>query len=815
MKVLSLFPQSAESGARMSSQRSDGPPDFEALLGELARDPEAGAQLAHVERLAARPARYAEPLRPLAPELAEALAEQGVERLYLHQARAVDLARAGGSLCVVTGTASGKTLCYNLPVLERLLADADATALYLFPTKALAQDQLRSLARLIAAAPARGAGGRPGPAAAVRFGVYDGDTSQNARRKLRETANLVLSNPDMLHQGILPYHAKWARLLGGLRFVVVDEMHAYRGVFGSHVALVLRRLRRLCRHYGSDPVFLLCSATVRNPGEHAAALLGAPVTVVDEDGAPRGPRLVAFWNPRLHGPGGAERRSSNVEGMRLFTACLRAGAQAILFTKARVVAELIYRYAREQLKQQAPALADRIRPYRAGFLPEERRAIERALFSGELRGVVSTNALELGIDVGSLDASVLVGFPPTVASTWQQVGRAGRQGHPALALVVAYDDPVDQYLMRHPEYFFGKSPEAAVIDPANPYLLSSHLACAAYELPLAPLDREVFGAATGPVAEALEEDGQLRTLDGRGYWASADFPAAHVSLRTMSDDTFTIVDATRANAVVGTVDAISAPELVYPGAIYLHEGASYFVRKLDLEQKTAEVEPRVVEYYTQPVLDTNLLVRGETRRREVCGEPLTLGPATVSWATVGMKKIRFYTLESIGYRPLDLPRLKLETVAAWLAPSRPLRRRLAARGLKPVEALAGVRNLAVTVLPLLAMCEPEDVGGVVDHKNLGQPALFLYDRYPGGLGFCEQAFHRFEELLAACRRMVAECPCESGCPSCVGLPVLRPPQQQDPDLGSGWPMPSKEAAHALLVEMLGDDGGAHCPEGRR
>jgi DEAD/DEAH box helicase domain-containing protein len=317
------------------------------------------------------------------------------------------------------------------------------------------------------------------------------------------------------------------------------------------------------------------------------------------------------------------------------------------------------------------------------------------------------------------------------------------------------------------------------------------------------------------VAEALEEDGQLRTLDGRGYWASADFPAAHVSLRTMSDDTFTIVDATRANAVVGTVDAISAPELVYPGAIYLHEGASYFVRKLDLEQKTAEVEPRVVEYYTQPVLDTNLLVRGETRRREVCGEPLTLGPATVSWATVGMKKIRFYTLESIGYRPLDLPRLKLETVAAWLAPSRPLRRRLAARGLKPVEALAGVRNLAVTVLPLLAMCEPEDVGGVVDHKNLGQPGLFLYDRYPGGLGFCEQAFHRFEELLAACRRMVAECPCESGCPSCVGLPVLRPPQQQDPDLGSGWPMPSKEAAHALLVEMLGDDGGAHCPEGRR
>ena len=799
MKVLPLFETSAPLGAQTSSH---GRPDFEKLLEKLAADPESLGRLAHLERLPARPARFAETARPLAPELGDALRALGVGRLYAHQAAAIDGVRDGRSTCVVTGTASGKTLCYNLPVLERLLSDGEATALYLFPTKALSQDQNRSLLRLVEAGPPRGAGGRPGLRESVRFGVYDGDTSQAARRKLRETANLVLSNPDMLHQGILPYHSKWARFFGGLRHVVVDEMHVYRGVFGSHMALVLRRLQRVCRHYGSDPVFLFCSATVRNPGEHAERLLARAVDVIDDDGSPRGPRTVAFWNPRVADASGVERHSSNVEGTRLFAACLGAGAQTILFTKARVVAELIYRYARERLTETAPPLADRIRPYRAGFLPEERRAIERSLFSGELAGVISTNALELGIDVGSLDAAVLVGFPPTVASTWQQVGRAGRQGDPALAVVVAYDDPVDQYLMRHPEHFFGQSPEAAVIDPGNPYLLASHVACAAYELPIAPSDEALFGPMAGEVSRALEEDGQLRTLDGRGYWASSEFPAARVSLRTLSDDTFTIVDATRENAVVGTVDAISAPEVVYPGAIYLHEGESYYVRSLDLEQKTALVEPRVTDYYTQPVLDTNLLVRGETRQGEAGGQALTLGPVTVSWATVGMKKIRFYTLDSIGYTPLDLPRLKLETVSAWLAPSRELRARLSAQGFKPVEALAGVRNLAVTVLPLLAMCEPEDVGSVVDHKNLGQPAIFLYDRYPGGLGFCEQAFHRFDELLRACLQIVSECPCESGCPSCVGLPILRPAQQQDPDLGSGWPMPDKAAAVSLLAELV-------------
>ncbi len=807
MQPLSLFEtQDGNRGREGARDPVRALADWERLLEELTRSPDARGRAIHWHRSPARAARYGELARPLAPELSQALVALGVERLYTHQVEAVEAARAGHSICVVTGTASGKTLCYNLPVLERLLGDADATALYLFPTKALAQDQQRALGRLLAAAPPGRSLGRPGLAESVRFGVYDGDTSRHARRRLRDEANLVLSNPDMLHQGILPYHAKWARFFGGLRFVVVDEMHGYRGVFGSHVALVLRRLRRLAAHYGADPVFLMSSATVRNPEAHAQALRGEPVRVIADDGSPRGPRLVVFWNPdRVEGES-SERHSSNVEGMRLFAALLAGGAQTILFTKARVVAELIYRYARERLAEVAPALIDRVRPYRGGYLPEERRAIERALFSGELCGVISTNALELGIDIGTLDASVLVGFPPTVASTWQQIGRAGRRLDPSVAIVVAYDDPVDQYLMRHPAYFFEQTPEAAVVDPQNPYLLASHLACAGYELPLGEEAGGRFGELAGGVLEALEEEGKMRRLGGRSYWASPDFPAGRVSLRTMSNNTFTIVDGTRERAVIGTVDAISAPELVYPEAIYLHEGSSYFVRELDLEQKVAVVEPRVVDYYTQPVLDTNLLLRGESQRRTVHGEEIALGPATVSWATVGMKKIRFYSLDSIGYQPLDLPRLTLETVTLSVAPSEAARRAVVAGGHKLVEALAALRNLAVGALPLFAMCDPSDIGGIVDHKNLGRMAIFLYDRHPGGLGFVELGFHRFEELLEACRSLLEECPCPAGCPSCVGLPVLRPAQQQDPDLGSGWPFPSKAAGRLLLAAWLDGSG---------
>ncbi len=752
-------------------------------------------ELVHAESLPARPARYADLAEPLPRALKHVLDAQGILRLYSHQAQAIDLARAGKHVVVATGTASGKSLAYNIPVLERLLLEPQATALYLFPTKALAQDQLRGLHRFAA--------GSHDLARALTTGTYDGDTPGSARRKLRETGNAILTNPDMLHQGILPYHARWGRLFSNLRYVVVDEVHTYRGIFGSHVANVLRRLRRVARHYGADPQFLCSSATLRNPQELAELLVGDDVALVDQDGSPRGPKLFVFWNPRQYGPDSPERRSASVDAERILVALLKRGVQSIVFTKARVVAELIYRYARERLERESRGLANLLSPYRGGYLPEERRAIERRLFEGELRGVISTNALELGIDVGTLDASILVGFPNTIASTWQQAGRSGRKLKPSLAVVVAYEDPVDQYLMRHPRYFFGQSPESAVLDPENPYVLAAQLSCAAYELPLSEEDEAIFGSRAPAIASILEEEGSFKSLDGLRYWSSSEYPAGGVNLRTISDDTFTILDQTRENVVLGTVDSISAPELVYPEAIYLHEGDTYFVRELDLKQKIAYVEPREVDYYTQPVLDTHLKLTETRESKKLGDETVGLGPAAVSWATVAMKKIRFRSLDAIGYHPLDLPRQTLDTVALWIQPSEGTRNQVKIAGLNPREGMSGLRNLLITVLPLHVMCDRPDIGGILDSANLGEPAIFMYDRYPGGLGYAERGYAIVGELLGAALRLVEDCPCELGCPSCVGLPVLRPAQQQDPDLYGGWPIPSKAATEALVRRMLG------------
>jgi DEAD/DEAH box helicase domain-containing protein len=752
-------------------------------------------ELVHLERLPARPASYGDLESPLPDALRQVLDAMGISRLYSHQARAIDLARANKHVVIATGTASGKSLAYHIPILERLLLEPAAVALYLFPTKALAQDQLRGLTRM--------ADGSPALRRALVAGTYDGDTPGQTRRRFREQANAILTNPDMLHQGILPYHSRWSRVFSSLRYVVVDEVHTYRGIFGSHVANVLRRLRRVARHYGSDPTFLLSSATIRNPGDLAELLVAGEVEVVNEDGAPRGPKLFAFWNPKHAEGEEAGRGSTSIEAERILVALMRRGVQSIVFTKTRVSAELIYRYARERLERDKDGLADRLSAYRGGYLPEERRAIERRLFEGELRGVISTNALELGIDVGSLDAALLVGFPNTIASTWQQAGRAGRSQSPALALVVAYDDPIDQYLMRHPEHFFSQTPENAVLDPENPYVLASHLACAAYELPLTAADESLFGSRAPRIAALLEEEGTMKSLDGLRYWSSADYPAGKVSLRTISDDTFTILDQGQANAVLATVDAISAPELVYPEAIYLHEGDTYFVRELDLKQKIAYVERREVDYYTQPVLDTRLklLETRETRRWNEC--EIGLGTADVSWATVAMKKIRFRSLDAIGYHPLDLPRQNLETVALWIRPEESVRAAVRVKGLNPAEGLSGLRNLLITLLPLHVMCDRPDLGGILDSGNLGAQAIFLYDRYHGGLGYAERGYTLVEELMRAALHMVEECPCEMGCPSCVGLPILRPAQQQDYDLHGGWPIPNKAAAEALLRRLLG------------
>lgn len=788
-------------------------------LEDWASRPENEGALAEWRTLPAREARFGELLPPLPVALRNALGAQGIERLYTHQVRSVEALRAGRDTVVVTGTASGKSLCFHLPTLERLLEEPDATALYLFPTKALAQDQLKSLSRLAA--------GDLDTTRTLVAGVYDGDTATGTRRKLRESANVILSNPDMLHAGILPQHARWARFLRNLRYVVIDEMHAYRGIFGSHVSNVLRRLERIVRHYGGEFRYVLCSATIRNPGELAGLLTGRDVAVVDDDGSPRGAKHFVFWNPPYRDDTMVERRSSNVEGCQIMAGLMERGAQVITFTKSRVSAELVYRYTREQLERGAwreksrgrrtsgaigdghddagghVALSERIRPYRGGYLPEERRAIERALFSGELRGVVSTNALELGIDVGGLDAAVLIGAAPTLASIWQQAGRAGRSGSESVVVLVAYNDTVDQYLMRKPDYFFGRSPEAACVDPHNPYILAQQLACAAYELPLSPDDEAAFGPQTSAVLAALEDAGETHTIDDRAYWAKTDFPGARVSLRAMSDDTYTIQDAAHGHKVIGTVDAISGLELVYPGAIYLHEGESWWVQSLDLEKKIASVEPREVDYYTQPVLDTNIRVRGELQRRDWRGESLRFGEVTYSWQVIAMKKIQYRSLDAIGYHPLELPRLTLDTAGFWFAPGPESWGALAREGLNPWEGLNGVRNLFVTLLPLMAMCDPMDLGGMIDSSNLGRPAIFLFDRYPGGLGFAEQGYARLDELAEAAHAHLVGCPCGDGCPACVGTPIYRPAQQQDLDaMKKARDIPGKAAARAMLEGWL-------------
>ncbi len=794
--------------------------DVAALLARMTARRDYAGQLEHVEELPAREGRYAEPAAPLPAAIERVLAGRGVERLYVHQAAALDAARAGRDWVAVTGTASGKTLCYNLPALEAAL-EGGMRALYLYPTKALAQDQKKGLAELTA--------GDAELAAAIHPGVYDGDTPPAQRRRIRNEANFVLTNPDMLHAGILPYHPKWAELFAALRFVVLDEVHTYRGILGAHVSAVLRRLLRVCRHYGSEPVFLATSATIANPGELVSRLVGRDVQVIDDDGSPRGRKFFALWNPAPLGRDALARRSANDDAVTWLEEAIAADGQALAFTRTRQSAELIHRYLRQSLEERRSPHADKVRAYRGGYLPNERREIEQDLFAGRLRAVAATNALELGIDVGSLDVALLVNYPGTIASCWQQAGRSGRRHDDSLAVLLAGNDPVDQYLLRRPEYFFAQSPEHAVVDPDNPYVLAKHLKAAAFELPLADDDLAAFGPLAAPIAAALGGDEQLVEVKGAWYHPGGQNPAVGVSLRHMSDNTFAIVEAKskerRAESgitkpagrpsatahcpppaadffVIAQVDAISAPELVYPEAVYLHDGETYLVRELDLNGKVAYVERRETDYYTQAVLESNVRIAGERAASDALPAALVAyGDVNVTWQTVAFKKIKFATRENIGLGPVDIPAQQLKTTALWLAPDADVRRQLKAEGLKAGEGLMGLRNLAVVALPLVAMCDSRDLGGTVNSNNLGAPTLIVYDRYPGGLGYSEKGFARIGELLAVCREMVESCPCDSGCPSCVGLPNLWPAIHSDPDLTRDQPMPDK-AATVRLLEVI-------------
>ncbi len=774
--------------------------DVTGLLERVKSRRDYAGQLEHVEMLPERAGEFAAPATPLPDPLKRMLAGRGVERLYSHQVTALEAARDGRDWVAVTGTASGKTLCYNLPILEAVIGDPAARALYLYPTKALAQDQLKGLLELV--------GDDEQLAAAVRPGVYDGDTPTAQRRRIRNEANLVLSNPDMLHAAILPYHPKWAQFFTELKYIVIDEVHTYRGILGAHVSAVLRRLMRVCEHYGSRPVYLATSATIANPGELVSRLVGREVQVIDNDGSPRGRKYFALWNPTPLGVDALARQSPNDDAVMWMIEALEADGQVLAFTRTRQAAELIHRYTKQALDENRSPHANRVQAYRGGYLPNERRGIEQDLFAGKLRAVAATNALELGIDIGSLDVALMVNYPGTIASCWQQAGRSGRRHDESLAVLLASNDPVDQYLLRHPDYFFAQSPEHAVVDPDNPYVLAKHLKAAAFELPLSEDDLQQFGSLAGPIAQALCDEHQLAKVDNEFYHPGGQNPTVGVSLRHMSDNTFSIVEKTKGtedaddHRVIANVDAISAPELVYPEAVYLHNGETYLVRELDLDGKVAYVERRETDYYTQAVLESNVLVTKERAASDaVPRTTLGYGEVEVSWQTVAFKKIKFGTRENIGLGPVDIPAQQLPTTAFWLAPDDAIRAEMKASGLRASEGIVGLRNLAVVALPLVSMCDSRDLGGVVDSKNLGRPTMIVYDRYPGGLGYSEKGFQNIDQLLAICHEMVADCPCDEGCPSCVGLPNLRPAIHSDPDLTRGHPMPNKRATLRVL-ELL-------------
>ncbi len=729
-----------------------------------------GEELAYSTTAPAREPRT-EPLpADLHADVRAALARRGVERLYTHQAEAWESARRGEHFVVTTGTASGKTLAFNLPVLDSLAGDTKNRALYLYPTKALAQDQARALAAL--------------EVPRVRAAIYDGDTPAERRPQIRRWANVVLTNPDMLHIGILPRHDLWADVLHNLRWVVVDEAHVYRGVFGSHVGNVLRRLRRLARVYGSEPQFLLASATIANPGELAHSLLGLDATVIGDDGAPRAERTIALWNPELLDAELGLRASALGDAARLMSELVQRGLRTICFAKSRKQAELIHRMTSDRVDA---ATAKRLAPYRAGYTPAQRREIERRLVEGELLGVAATDALELGIDIGLLDCAISVGFPGTVASLRQQWGRAGRRGH-GLAILVASEDALDQYFMREPEALLERRVEAAILDHANPRVLDGHVAAAAYEAPIDDADRETLGAAALERAPHVPE---LRHTRHGWVWAGKDYPAGRTPLRSASADSFTVVDATT-GTVLGIVERERAYSTVHEGAVYLHLGEPWLVRELDLVARRAVVEPHSGDWYTQVKKETDTAVEEPLRVERRCGLQLTFGRVSVTEQVVAFERKGIRDQSTIATVPLDLPPTVFETEAVWYVPTGAQLDGLEAMPTL-LSSLHAAEHSMIALLPLWAMCDRWDIGGLSTnlHPDTGAPTVFIYDGHPGGVGITERGFDQFEGWVGDTVRLLEGCPCERGCPSCV----------QSPKCGNLNEYLDKEGALTLLRRM--------------
>jgi len=769
---------------------------FQAVLGALAGRYGGDDVLTAVKHTPPREAQF----RPIPdwvrPKMAAAYRAKGIEQLYSHQAAAAEVARTGKDFVVVTPTASGKTLCYNLPILNAILENADTRALYLFPTKALAQDQLAELHDL-----------------ATRlddsFGVftYDGDTPSDARRAIRERGHIVLSNPDMLHTGILPHHTKWIRLFENLRYIVLDELHTYRGVLGSHLANVLRRLARVAQFYGSRPQFICCSATIANPGELAAQLTERKIGVIDENGAPAGEKLFVFYNPPMINRNLGIRRSYLNEATRVAKELLAHKLQTIVFANSRLHTEVLLTYLQQAFPSK-PGAAEPIRGYRGGYLPGERREIERGLREGRVRGVVATSALELGIDIGSLDSCVMAGYAGSIASTWQRAGRAGRRSGTSCAVMVASSAPLDQFIVQHPEYFFGRSPEHAYVQPDNLEILVNHLKCAAFELPIVP--EEKFGDVDlQELCESLAEAGFLHRSGGNWHWVQEAYPADTISLRSVTSDNFVIVlSATEDDGntsgtkkgtpeVIGEVDFSSALTTVHPKAIYLHQGQQYHVERLDFDQRKAYVKPVSVEYYTDAIRYTQVRVLEIAEEESIAGNATphaarAQGDVLVRSQVVGFKKIKFFTNENVGDGKLELPENEMHTTAFWITLEHPLLASLPFALSDRQSGIFGLLYALESMATLLLMCDKRDLGTAVGErppspgietewheyttasddpakmKEFFEPNLYLYDAYPGGIGFSEPLYRVHDLLLRRTRELVVACPCEKGCPSCVG-----------------------------------------------
>jgi DEAD/DEAH box helicase domain-containing protein len=690
------------------------------------------------------------------PDLQALLRRRGIAKLYSHQAAALRAVQAGEDLVVVTPTASGKTLCYNLPVLQTLLEDEEARALYLFPTKALAQDQVAELV-----AWSEELGNR------IKTYTYDGDTPGDARIAIRAAGSIVVTNPDMLHSGILPHHTKWMRLFENLKYVVIDELHIYRGVFGSHVANVLRRLDRICRFYGADPLYICTSATIANPQEHGERLLGRPVRVIDQNGAPRGRKDIFFYNPPVVNQPLGIRRSSLLEAEGIARELISHKIPTIIFARSRLDTEVLLTYLRKAFHRLGEP-QETVRAYRGGYLPKQRRQIERELREGKVLGVVSTNALELGIDIGTLQAAVLTGYPGTIASTWQQLGRAGRSHEPSLAVLVATSSPLNQFMIQNPDYFLDRGVEYARINPNNLLILISHLKCAAFELPFTEGER--FGEIDpAELLDYLTEEMVLRKVEGRWYWMSEHYPAAHVSLRSASTENFAVIDTTDGKTqVIGEVERFSAPMLIHEGAIYIHESRTYQIDHLDWEGQKAYAREVETDYYTDANLDVDLKVLDVFAQEELPQVRRSWGEVLVAAKTHMYKKIKFYTHENIGWGQISLPELEMHTTAYWFSLPQGFAGGLDQGALQ--SALLGAANLLGNIASLELMCEPSDLGVAAQLKSpfTQEPTVFIYEKYPGGVGFSEQLFAVHGRLLRRAISIIESCPCQGGCPSCVG-----------------------------------------------